>query len=404
MALMSRSTALRASAVGFSVGLSITLVLVVNFALSFHYSMPPPVTDWHARAAEQATAAGLAFDRRSSAEVLLSCRSNGCRPFVGIIRASDSTGRLLVAGTAAHRHTLLCNESGKWKFVESDRYGFNANADSLFEQADIVLLGDSFGAGWCVEEDATIAGIMRPHGLLLLNLAVADYQPLDELAALKEYAPHMKTLIWLFYEGNDADPALNQEFLLSYLQPQFTQSLKQSADQVNLMYERAGNIDNLQLEAQQKPLVQKLREWEREVRYKTRRLLAPTASFFLSLRSREIPFDSDLYRRILAEGSRAAREKGAERFMLVYLPAWERFMWKPRQHPDVIQFDKLRDAVRTSAIVTGFEFIDVAEEFYRAPDPVDLFPFRGDGHYNEMGYSVTAQTVLAALAARPKSK
>jgi hypothetical protein len=404
MALVSRPTALRTCAIALSIALSIALLLGVNFALSFHYSMPPPVVDWHARAAEQAAAAGRAFDRRSSTDVLLSCRENGCRPYIGVRRTPEPDGRLLLAGAAAHRHTLLCNENGKWKFVATDRYGFNANADPLFEQADIVLMGDSFGAGWCVEEDATIATMMRAHGLRLLNLAVSGYQPLDELAALKEYAPRMKTLIWLFYEGNDTDPALNQEFLLNYLRPEFTQLLKQSADEINQMYERAGNIDNLQPEPQQKPLIQHLRDLEKELRYKVRPLFAPTASFLLSFRSKEIEFDSDLYRRILQEGRRLTRERGAERFILVYLPAWERFMWKPRQHPDAIQFDHVREAVRISAAMTGFEFIDVAEVFYGAPDPLDMFPFHGYGHYNETGYSVAGQAILAALATHAKSK
>jgi hypothetical protein len=37
-----------------------------------------------------------------------------------------------------------------------------------------------------------------------------------------------------------------------------------------------------------------------------------------------IPFDTDLFEATLREGIRAARAKGARRFVLVYLPSWER--------------------------------------------------------------------------------
>jgi hypothetical protein len=69
--------------------------------------------------------------------------------------------------------------------------------------SDLILLGDSFGTGACLPDRSLIASGIAAGGQRVLNLSIGGHQLLDELATLKEYAPQFKSLVWLFYEGND---------------------------------------------------------------------------------------------------------------------------------------------------------------------------------------------------------
>ena len=43
------------------------------------------------------------------------------------------------------------------------------------------------------------------------------------------------------------------------------------------------------------------------------------------------------------------------------------------------------------------DMIDVSAAFERHPDPLSLFPFRMNGHYNADGYALAAKTITEAL-------
>jgi hypothetical protein len=285
---------------------------------------------------------------------------------------------------------VYCNENGYWKFVKSDRYGFNENPDDLFEQADIVLIGDSFAAGGCVNEPDTIAGVLRANGLQLLNLGAPGGQPLEELGTIKEYLPTGKTLIWVFFEGNDYRPSLNRRLLRNYLQPDFTQHLKQKPEEIKGFIEATeGRV--WELAERGTPVGRQ--KWQDRLRD----MLRPTMSFLQSFRAAGLKFDTAEYEEVLREGKRAAIEKGFKTFLVVYLPCWERFEWMPRTHPQVGKFNALRKAVTATASSAGFSIIDVTNRFYDEPDPRSLYPFSSHGHLTVRGYRITAQAILHYL-------
>lgn len=85
-----------------------------------------------------------------------------------------------------------------------DRWGYRNASD--MEQADVVLLGDSYVEGWYVSDEQTTAAqltarLNRP----VANLAVAGYGTLQELRVLKGDASsrHPSVVAWVFFEGND---------------------------------------------------------------------------------------------------------------------------------------------------------------------------------------------------------
>jgi lysophospholipase L1-like esterase len=85
-----------------------------------------------------------------------------------------------------------------------DRWGYRNASD--MEQADVVLLGDSYVEGWYVSDEQTVAAqlaarIRRP----VANLGVAGYGTLQELRVLKSDALTRRPSVaaWVFFEGND---------------------------------------------------------------------------------------------------------------------------------------------------------------------------------------------------------
>lgn len=85
-----------------------------------------------------------------------------------------------------------------------DRWGYRNTAD--IEQADVVLLGDSYVEGWYVSDTETTAQrlqtrLIRP----VVNLGVSGYGTLQEFLVLKNDGIRFnpKVVILFFFEGND---------------------------------------------------------------------------------------------------------------------------------------------------------------------------------------------------------
>ena len=134
-------------------------------------------------------------------------------------------------GGISHATTVDCNESGQFSVYKSDRFGFR-NPDSVYDvgAAPIVIIGDSFAHGGCVQEGKDVAGRLRHRGFPTINMGMRGNGPLLELATLKEYGlPHKpKLVLWLYYEGNDLDGlkiSQKNTFLNRYLYSEYSQNL-----------------------------------------------------------------------------------------------------------------------------------------------------------------------------------
>ena len=129
---------------------------------------------------------------------------------------------------------LMCNESGFWAKYKSDRYGFN-NPDIVWSKKniDIVLLGDSFTKGECVNQGDEIASQLRKlKDLNIINLGWQRSGPLRQFATYKEFINNKYTsyIFWLYFEENDLDDLLieseNKILMKYYNNSDFTQNLK----------------------------------------------------------------------------------------------------------------------------------------------------------------------------------
>ena len=123
-----------------------------------------------------------------------------------VIRSDDlNNEKIFPLSGLSKKNTIFCNEKDKFIFYESDRFGFNNN-DKLWEsEIQIILMGDSFGHGACVDSNNNISGNLNSANINTLNISYSGNGPLKTLGSLIEYGTEIKTqnYIWLYFEGND---------------------------------------------------------------------------------------------------------------------------------------------------------------------------------------------------------
>ena len=155
----------------------------------------------------------IAYDKRTKMEVVEDLLDSGMEvypslyPFTLIETGGFDTqeGKLFPLGGISKVTTVYCNESGNWIVYESNEHGFN-NPKKLYNAKDveIIIVGDSFAKGSCVEVNKNVGAILRNSGLKTISLSGEGNGPLAQLATLKEYGKHLEPLIvlWFFYPND----------------------------------------------------------------------------------------------------------------------------------------------------------------------------------------------------------
>jgi len=346
-----------------------------------------------------ALTAGVPFDTRSPAEVVLDSRAEGKNlsptldPIYCLTEASWREG---VYPLASQSNALLldCNEDGTYATFTSDEHGFR-NPRGFYQANSLqaILVGDSFTHGACVAEGQEVGAHLRSRGIKTLNLGHGGNGPLLNLATLMEFALPLKprVIFWLHYEGNDfRNLAREREIplLQSYLSdPSFSQDLlKRQAelDQVIIHHIET----QLALRSAGSTL---LRESVVEIvsfltLYQTREALK------LVLGGRNLASQSEnraLFAEIIGQANSRAKQHGI-RLVLVYLPEYFRLV-------DPLYSNSDREFVKNSANELGIPLVDVTEFIKSQPEPLALFPFKRKNHYNSLGYQLVAQALAEYL-------
>jgi len=345
-----------------------------------------------------AQAAGIEFDDRSVREVVQEFHRNGelavpaVFPAIVVRNSSigpsfDQGGVLPLSGLPEIR-TVYCNESGEYAIYISDNYGFR-NPKGLYStgQIEALLVGDSFAQGACVANGQDIAGQLRSLGLRTLSLGMSDNGPLLELATLREYAVSIRPqhVFWLYYEGNDLRDLkreLESSFLQQYLDPMFSQNLREKGAQVeSVLQQFLREQSNLAARRQRRQRW----SWPSWVRLPV--LRSHLGLLSLSKRTEEAPL-AELRTILSAAKTHTASWGGTLHF--VYLPEWTRFgsAFPPSRH---------RTEVLRMVKELRLPLIDVQETFSNAGDPLSFFPFRRPNHYNQRGYQQIALALSEAI-------
>lgn len=152
---------------------------------------------------------------------------------------SQNSQPILPLGGIAAVKTAFCDEGGGVAVYDADEHGFR-NPRGLWAKSplDVVLIGDSYVQGACVDESATFAAAVREKFPNTLSLGMAGNGPVLNLATLREFGPSLKPkmVVWFFAIDNDfSDMAAESEhpILKRYLQSGFAQGVAERQEDID---------------------------------------------------------------------------------------------------------------------------------------------------------------------------
>lgn len=202
--------------------------VVGDYLIQNHW---PIWLDWY-QSRYYAEAGNLEKDRaaKQDKQMIADARAQGYRRLIPLF-AFDDKGKFQalaekyqIAPLAPRPNSQLyyANEGYGLVKYHSDRFGFR-NRDDLWndKNADIVLIGDSFTFGACVEEKNSIAGYLTAADTpnKVLNLATPGNGPIHYASIAKTFLPIIsaKYLVVIFY-ANDNDNEEGSIFKRLYFQ------------------------------------------------------------------------------------------------------------------------------------------------------------------------------------------
>jgi len=284
-------------------------------------------------------------------------------------------------------NTLFCNE-GEPRTYMSDRYGFN-NKDSIWEkEIDVILIGDSFVQGSCVENKNNISSKLKKYSKKnVLNLGFSGSGPLIELGILKEYAAIIKPdyLFWFYYEGNDMmdDISLLKSDYSKYLDSNYKQGLINRQKEIDMMLKNIAN--------------QKIDEYENNNKSQT------SNSFFSSIKLFNIRYSisrlfnktsftetSKIFKKFekIIELTKSEVKNWNGKIIFVYIPDWSRYHLKQENNDDFHLKKQVLEIINKKKI----EIIDIDREFSKSDNPLEYFSSKyKHTHYNKSGYDLISK-------------
>lgn len=318
------------------------------------------------------------YDNRSKLEVYedLKKDNNNLSLTVGPQQFSFKDKKYFLLSGVSKSKTINCNENGYYSIYQSDRYGFN-NPDLEWEDnTNLVIIGDSFALGACVNNEDSIAFLLRKNSKKsLVNLGYPGLGPLTQYVSLREYFPaKAKNIIWLFYEGNDLldlRRELKNKILMNYLNDtNFSQNLKINQTLFNDLYKIKVQEEFDEIKNQKN--IQK--------RYDPVKIVLDIVKLN---NIRPIFFNDKLPLNRFVEIVKKVKiysDRNKAELYFVYLPEYKRF----KTSYDNTNYEFIKKKINELDI----NFIDIKKNvFEKEKNPLSLFPFEKNGHYNVNGYN-----------------
>lgn len=129
----------------------------------------------------------------------------------------------LILSNISNSKYVQCNEYGYWKLILTDEFGFNNS--NLKKDYKILLSGDSFAHGFCVDETKEIHKILISKGIDTYSVGIAGNGPLISLSSMIEINKkiNFKEIYWLIYRNDffDLNWELENKYLKKYLDSSF---------------------------------------------------------------------------------------------------------------------------------------------------------------------------------------
>lgn len=366
--------------------LSLVMVALMLFVFNAFLVLRGPAYEGLVRAAEAERAKTPGYDTRSPFQFSKDETDAG-RPTVPyltgrIARRVAKDEEVMPLMGVASATTALCNEHGPYLKYYADEYGFR-NPPGLHDQADVIVLGDSFAHGECVPVGDSSVEVLRKSGHDVVSLGVTGVGPLVELAVLREYGLRLqpKVVVWYFFEENDLED-LREEWVVPRLrryleEDDFTQRLTERQPEVDAFWRKfLGDVRPSMLTD------------DRGTKVGAYLSLRPLRNMVGLNRTAHWPWRSELGP-TLARAKALAEKQGAA-LRVVYLPGWSRYGGQGAlDKAEMLAFFR----------ELGVETVDFDEALRASGDPLQYFPFRMIGHYNSAGHALLARTVETRVLA-----
>ncbi len=349
---------------------------------------------------------GRSYDARTPLQVVADLKNRGIEavPSAYPFELLATNGlpaqgqRLLPLAGLSRRTTVYCNECGNYTIYQADEHGFN-NPLWLWapQSVDLVLVGDSFCQGACVPCGADVASRLREAGPQVLNLGYGGNGPLLELATLREYVAPLKpkTVLWLYFEGNDLTDLEREKaspILARYLQnAAYTQALADRQGEIDQALSKYLDKVEVHLKRKGKPWYHHPRLLESLRSFQLKNLKAALRLMHANLHEYVYQENVHLFEQVLQQARDTVRSWGGTLYF-VYLPSFYRYDGKSHIYPL-----NTRDLVISEVHRLAIPLIDFTPVINDLPDPLALFPFRKNGHYNAEGYRLLAREIAASL-------
>ncbi len=288
-------------------------------------------------------------------------------------------------------------ESGKYELIYAlDSYGFRENQDELHENTDYVLLGDSFTMSVCENKpyDFKSQLQMLSKHKRFLNLGVGADNYVRQLATLTEVTQktNFNSLIWFFYEGNDYNDKFKKyEVYKKKLRPNHNERKKS-------INKNDRNDDHYKVN--KKFIISsfyKLRVWLAEE-------VNGLSSLLKIFKNYETLLNNNEYEQALKIAKNYLDEKKISERYIYYIPSWQRLSnFKSNKigfyskNPQIKQLDILKKNVKKISEENGFIFVDGENKFMNLNDPLNIFHYRLNTHFNKDGYRIFAEDVFEKI-------
>lgn len=291
----------------------------------------------------------------------------------------------------SRRLTVLCNETGKWAIYNSDEHGFNNPLGQYKEGIDLLLIGDSFTHGYCVEQNQTIAANLRKKFPATISIGTGGNGELSRLASLIEYGPTLKpkVVLWIYTENTLGRlwSELSNPILKNYYETDgFNQQLY---DKQTLIDQALGQFLSRKIEREPRGTVVDGFDALNFVKFANlRKSLQYVLDVTQTKKSQNSNADEiEIARKILKKAKKSTESWGGK-FYFVYLGTQA----KSKGYVDS-DHDKLIKLTQELELTTidSFPVIEKA-------DSLEINAYNGGGHFNAEGYRLFSKVVLDSLS------
>lgn len=287
-------------------------------------------------------------------------------------------------------------EDGNIELIyQTDKNGFRENIESLYNYSDLILLGDSFTMSICMNKPYDLKSniIKNFPDKKILNLGKHGEDYPGQLKNLIYFTKktNFETLIWFFYEGNDYETKIvdKKKFKL-FIDNQITKIRHNNyRDDHKFSYQLNNKFEI--------SLIYKLKVFFSEI-------LSGLSTLITFGKNYPQLLDFDNYNYALQIANDFLKMKKVKNKYVFYIPSWQKLSLHKiksknilKNHSKLNQFATMKANVKKAAIANGFKFIDGDKFFYELDNPLDVFHYELNTHFNNLGYKILSDGVSKIL-------